>query len=220
MNLTKVVPIRWGIVASYFILGILILMSIKTSIFQNYLIWFVGIGTLFLIREYLLFFGIPKNAVHTIFDWKAFRNDIQKNNVEISKVNALVILNREIFFPFFLVISLLLLLVRQLDIHTFVEILDIYSWIEYFFFLSFAITAFGTIFQLSLADTYYIKKIHSTRMRIFVCVDILISIGTTLLVFLSSSTMWFFCIPISIISWVLVFSLWIFLLVEEEVYLP
>lgn len=164
------------------------------------MIWFVAIVTLFLIRDYILFFGIPKEAKHTTFDWKTFWNDARKNSTKISKLDAILIMNREIFFPFFLIISILLLLVRQLDLFSSVEMLDAHTWIEFFFFSSFALTAFGTIFRISLADTYYVKKIHSSRMRLLVCAMIVIALATTIMVFIESSTMGFLSIPISIIS--------------------
>lgn len=187
--------------------------------FQDYILWFTLICTLFLIRDFILFFGIPKEIKHTIFDWKSFWNDV-KHTKKIGKINTLIIINHEIFFPFFLVISIFILLFQQLDLPIFMWIFTTHSWIEYFFLGGFAIATFGTIFSESSADDYLIKKTDTNRMRLYICFDIVISLWTTFCVFLLSSAIWFLGIIISIVSWILIFSLWILLLTEEEFHLP
>lgn len=213
----KIKQIQFSTIVSYFVLGVLILLLLNASLFQEYLLWIVIVSTLFIIREMLFIFKIPKNIHYTVFDWKKFWNDVSKRRLWLSKIDCIIMLIREIVFPFFLVISMVLLLLRQLDIYNIADFLNHFFWIEYIFFGGLGFSAFTIIFRESVALDYFYEKIYSLYMRVYIVSVILVALATSALVFHESSTMGIFSALIGIISWVFIFSLWVLLLSEEEV---
>jgi len=213
----KLVRIKISTILTYIILGVLILLLVKTSLLQEYMMWVVLIFVLFINRELLSFFWIPKNIEFNVFDWKKFRIDTSRGFTWISRIDSVIIVFREVIFPFFLVTTIVFLLIQQLDFFGIADFFSDFPWIWYSIFTGFGISAFIVIFRESSTSEYLYKKIHSFSMRWYVFSNIVISLFTSAFVFLESSTMGNLSIPISIISWVFIFSLWILLLSEEEV---
>lgn len=56
MSLMKLVRIKISTILTYIILGVLILLLVKTSLLQEYMMWVVLIFVLFINRELLSFF--------------------------------------------------------------------------------------------------------------------------------------------------------------------
>ena len=213
----KLVRIKISTILTYIILGVLILLLVKTSLLQEYMMWVVMIFVLFINRELLSFFWIPKNIEFNVFDWKKFWMDRSGRLVKLNWIDSAIILFREMIFPFFLVTTIVFLLIQQLDFFGIADFFSDFPWIWYSIFTGFGISAFIVIFRESRSSEYLYKKIHSFSMRVYVFSNIVISLLTSAFVFLESSAMGNLSIPISIISWVFIFSLWILFLSEEGV---
>ncbi len=202
--------------ASYGLLTGLVLVAYNLGNLQEYIFLFTVAYTLFIIRDMISFFGIPKETKHIIFDWKKFWNDITKKHLNLSKKSIFLILNREIFFPMVVTICIFLLFFQEIQFPFVLDLLDYSMWIEYILFGGLAITAFFTIFRESGADTYYRLQNHTFRMRIYLCCDIFLSLWTTAIILSESTAMWLLSIPISIISWILLFAIGILFLRESD----
>lgn len=202
--------------ASYILLTGLVLVTYKIWVLQEYILLFTVVYTLFIIRDMISFFGIPKTTEHIIFDWKKFWNDVTKTHISLKRKSIFLILNRELFFPLILVICILVLFFQEIRLPFVLDLLDNSTWIEYILFGGLAITAFFTIFRESTADAYYKLQIHTTRMRIYLCGNIFLSLWTTAIVLSESTAMWLLSIPISIISWILLFAIGILFLRESD----
>lgn len=96
---------------------------------EDFLVWFLIVGVLFLIRDSILFFGIPKDIKHEVIDWEKLRRERIRGSVSFSSV--LFLLNRVILFPIFLILYIAVILLKQLDIQALSDILSTKSWIEY-----------------------------------------------------------------------------------------
>ena len=162
--------------ASYGLLTGLVLVAYNLGNLQEYIFLFTVAYTLFIIRDMISFFGIPKETKHIIFDWKKFWNDVTKTHINLKRKSIFLILNRELFFPLILAICIFVLFFQEIQLPFVLDLLDNSMWIEYILFTSLAITAFFTIFRESTADTYYKLQIHTTRMRIFLCGNIFLSL--------------------------------------------
>lgn len=203
------------ILASYLILALLVYISVRVSLFQEYLMWFVVVATLFLIRDSLILFGIPKNSQYSVFEWSRFYSEMRGKNAALSKWNAITVINRQILFPFILVIGIFLLVLRQID-GSFSQSIQEYSWYEYLIFVLFVFTTFWTLFGVESTDRYIHTRIQSWRMRMYVLWSAILSLITAVIVFTVSSSLWLLSIPVSIISGVLLFTIGITQLAEEK----
>ncbi len=209
--------IKRGIIlsmSSYLLLAFLVVVSLKYIVFQDFLLYYILAWTLLIIRDIIALSGISDTITHRVVDWRSFWNDRRTHS--ISLVDIFLFLNRTIFFPSFLIFYIILILLKQLDIFGFSDTLLSYSWIEYSLLGCVALTGLSTIFHEFIDDRYYKVIKHYGRTRRFIILTIVLWLVGTAIIFRETSSLWFLSIPISIISWILIFLIGILLLEENE----
>ncbi|MBP9779906.1 hypothetical protein KBD33_04785 [Candidatus Gracilibacteria bacterium] len=199
---------------SYVLLAIIILVSTKFSLFRTFLVWFLMVFVLFVIRDMILFFGIEKHLHHRVFDWKLFFQDIKSGTLK--KWDALCIVNREVVFPFFLISYIVLILLKQLDIFSLSTILTQYFFIEYGLLIFVSLSGFLTIWREKLDEVYYKSITSKVRTRLFIVMIIVLSLLAVSIIFRETASLGLLSIPISTISGILIYLIGILLLEEKE----
>jgi hypothetical protein len=116
-------------IITYLILSVLAYTSIQYGFFDGFLVYFLVTVTLFLIRDMILLFGVTLESTHTTIAWKKFFLSIRQRKLSLRL--GILFLNRMIFFPFFLILYILLILLRQIDIASVKEFLLMYPSFEY-----------------------------------------------------------------------------------------
>lgn len=199
---------------SYILLAIIILVSTKFSLFRTFLVWFLMVFVLFVIRDMILIFWIEKHLHHRVFDWKLFFQDIKWWTLK--KWDALCIVNREVIFPFFLISYIVLILLKQLDIFSLSTILTQYFFIEYWLLIFVSLSWFLTIWREKLDEVYYKNIASKVRTRLFIVTIIALSLLAVAIIFRETASLGLLSIPISTISGILIYLIWILLLEEKE----
>lgn len=181
---------------------------------EDFLVWFLIVGVLFLIRDSILFFGIPKDIKHEVIDWEKLRRERIRGSVSFSSV--LFLLNRVILFPIFLILYIAVILLKQLDIQALSDILSTKSWIEYLLLGAVAVSWLATIFRESFDSAYQRITKDYWRTRVFVFVTIVLALLAVYVVFSETTSLGLLALPISSISGLLVFLVGVLLLEEDD----
>ena len=140
-----------------------------------------------MIRDIIVFLGIPKKIRHMVIDWSKIRTDIQSS--QLSRIDIFIILNRVFLFPIILVTYIIVILLKQLDILGMLDILSSNSWIEYTLLGFVAITGVSTVLRESLEDRYQKSLIRHTRTRLLVWFSIVLSVLAVVIVFIQTTTL-------------------------------
>jgi hypothetical protein len=192
------------------------------SIFLFYKIWnleqykiplILGFILIF-IKDILLYLFEIKEKLKISYNLKQIFSDSDKWKIKWSYLY--LFLNRNYFFPFILVLYLVFLLISQTKIF-WLNNLEIFKNINSNVLLS--ITIFSwilTIFKEEKDEEYKIEKITSYWIWLNILLTIWLSILWTYIIFNQVIKLGFLSYPISIISGILIFLVWISILEDDE----
>lgn len=202
------------ICSSYWIIALLVIISLKKWLFESFLIFFMLAFVLLVIRDITPYLWNFKKLEHRIFTWTQFFSD--SFSWAISRRDAFFILNRVLIFPIFLISYIILILFKQLDILSLSTILKEYTWIEYMSLWTAVFLAIMTVFREGI-DAQYYKNIQSKiRTRSYFISSIILSLSSVAIIFHETSSLGFLSIPISIMTWLLVYLIAVLILEETD----
>jgi len=179
--------------------------------FKIYLIlWLVGI----IINDILKYFYEKKKCIKTYYNLKKVFIEYKKQ--QISEIYVFIFINRHYLFPFILVSYMIILLIWQtklfgLDTNSlFISInSNIILWIT-------IISWILTIFKEEKDKLYKTTEYTYKWISLSIVLSIFLSIIWTYVIYIQTIKLGFLTYLISIISWLLIFLVWISILEDDE----
>lgn len=200
---------------SYVILGILVVVTLQYDFFEEVVLYFLLALLLFVIRDIISLSGISKKIQHRSLNWTAIHNDRFSGDIKI--VDMIILFNRIYLFPTILFIYIWVAFSKQLDIFWLMDILSLKPQVEWWILGFVAVSGLFTTVREEL-DARYIQLVTNySRTRQSVFVILILSLLVVIVVFNETNPIWLLSLPISLISWLLIFLAGIILLDNDEV---
>lgn len=183
----------------------------KFQVLENYALYLCLWLVLLFIKDILKYF-IDK------FSFKTTKNNLSKlffdfTNSKINNIYLFLYLNRNYLFPFILIVYMIFLLVKQTHIFG----LDKYKLFLFNENILLGVTIFSgilTIFKDD-KDKNYILEVKKNSY-LYILLTILLSLLWTYIILEQTIKLWNLSYIISIISWILIFLVWISILEDDE----
>lgn len=194
----------------YILFWISILLFYKSWILDTYKVYLILWFVLIIIKDVLqYFFQIQKvTQIHY--------NTSQIFSSENTLYYKILFTNRHYIFPTVLIIYMIILLISNTHIF-WLDSLSIFQMIDKNIFLWITILSWIlTIFKEN-NDEFYKQEFQSTKwVALNLILTIILSILWTYIILIQTQFLWWLTYPISIISGILIFLVWISILDENE----
>ena len=194
----------------YILFWISILLFYKSWILDTYKVYLILWFVLIIIKDVLqYFFQIQKvTQIHY--------NTSQMFSPENTLYYKILFTNRHYIFPTVLIIYMIILLISNTHIF-WLDSLSIFQMIDKNIFLWIIILSWIlTIFKEN-NDEFYKQEFQSTKwVALNLILTIILSILWTYIILIQTQFLWWLTYPISIISGILIFLVWISILDENE----
>jgi len=199
-------------IITYIIFILIFVFLYKIWKFKNYWLYFVLWLVFIIIKTILDYFVWETKTYSKKFAFKILNKEFKKWKIWF--INYILVLNRNIIFPFILTIYMIYLLINQTNLFE-LDNIKIFKFINQNYL--FWITIFSwilTIFKENIDEKYLIEKMDNIYKNVLLTV--FLSVLWTYIIFNQVIKLWFLSYPISIISGILIFLVWISILEDNE----
>jgi len=198
----------------YIVFFIIIYILYETKKIEVYNIYLILIFVWIIIKDLLLYFVDKDKKYLKKFDKSKLYKDFKRSRIWF--IDFTIISNRNIFFPIILVIYMIYLLTWQ--IHLFwLDKKWLFLWINQNYLLW--ITIFSwilTVFKENKDEKYFYEELEWWIFSKNIILTILLSLFGTYIIFNQVVKLGLLSYPISIISGLLIFLVWISILEDDE----
>lgn len=186
----------------------------KLEILENYKIYLIIWFLLILIKDILIFFYEKEKTLKIRYDFKKIYLNLENN--KISGTYFLLFINRNYIFPFILILYMIYLLISQTHLFK-IDEYQFYKNINENLLLSITIASWIlTIFKEEKDNNYKKEKLTYSWIWFNILLIIFLSIIWTYIIFIQTIKLWILSYPISIISGILIFLVWISILENNK----
>ena len=199
-------------IITYIIFILIFVFLYKIWKFKNYWLYFVLWLVFIIIKTILDYFVWETKTYSKKFEFKRLNKEFKKWKIWF--INYILVLNRNIIFPFILTIYMIYLLINQTHLFE-LDNIKIFKFINQNYLLW--ITIFSwilTVFKENIDEKYLIEKMDNIYKNVLLTV--FLSVLWTYIIFNQVIKLWFLSYPISIISGILIFLVWISILEDNE----
>lgn len=198
----------------YIIFFIIVFVLYKYEKIESYSIYLILVFVGILIKDILLYFVNVESKYFPKFDNSRLFKDFRRSR--ISFINYILVLNRNLLFPIILVWYMIYLLIWQTKLFWLEEI-SLYKAINSNYLLWVTIFSWVlTIFKEDIDKKYFYDELVGWYFNKNIILTIVLSLLWTYIIFEQVIKLWFLSYPISIISGILIFLVWISILEDDD----
>ena len=182
----------------------------KVGIIKDCSIYLIILLLLFFIKDILKYFYDFQYVIEEKINYSKLFNDTSITNIEL-----FLVLNRTVIFPFLLILYMIFLLIKQTHLWWLQKYISNVNELQQNILLWVVIiSGILTIFKEDI-DKKYLEKKH-VYPWFHIILTIVLSVLWTYIIFNQVVKLWNLVYIISIISWLLIFLVWINILEDEE----
>ncbi len=198
----------------YIIFFVIVFVLYKYEKIEDYSIYFILLFVWILIKDLLLYFVDTEKKYFKKFDTARLFKDFKRSRIWF--VDFIIVFNRNIFFPTILVIYMIYLLLWQVQLF-WLDKTSLFLWINQNYLLWTTIFSWIlTVFKESKDEKYFYEELEGWILSKNIILTIVLSLLGTYIIFNQVIKLGLLSYPISIISGLLIFLVWISILEDDD----